>query len=448
MRIDTLRAQNFRCFDEHEFQFDPYFNVLIGENGVGKSALLKAVRIAVASWFLGIRDRHAVGIRNDDVRMVGRAFDAGDFTFEEQWPVTVEACGTVSTDGTRQDESVLEWSRSLNGPNGKTTRKDAAPIRECAEAADRRVREGDNATLPVLAYYSTSRLCLEPRRTQRRKTTPDKKHLSRFVGYRDCIDKRLDTKALEAWMKRQSLIAWEEGSSSTLYRLVRTAITQMVEGATDLRYSPQREEVVVVFKNNEVYPLDYLSDGQRTTLTLVGDLATRMARLNPHLGESALDETPGVVLIDELDLHLHPTWQRHIVQDLRRTFPQVQFITTTHSPQIISEVEPSALMHLKRTPQGIRVHRSQQAYGLDSNWILESLMDTPERPPDAKAQIKRVENALHAGDLETARQQLEELRDLLHGDDPDVVRLEASIMNLRSLADEADPESRRTDGPY
>ncbi|MGM0706284.1 MAG: AAA family ATPase, partial [Bacteroidota bacterium] len=149
-------------------------------------------------------------------------------------------------------------------------------------------------------------------------------------------------------MKRQSLIAWEEGSSSTLYRLVRTAITQMVEGATDLRYSPQREEVVVVFKNNEVYPLDYLSDGQRTTLTLVGDLATRMARLNPHLGEDALSATPGVVLIDELGLHLHPTWQRHIVQDLRRTFPQVQFITTTHSPQIISEVEPSALIHLKR----------------------------------------------------------------------------------------------------
>lgn len=441
MRLDTLRVQNFRCFADHEFDISPYFNVLIGENGTGKSALLKAARIAIASWFLGIKDRHAIGIRNDDVRMVGRAFDAGEFTFEEQWPVTVEARGTVSTNGSNGTECPLVWSRSLNSPHGKTTRKDAAPIRECAEAADRRVREGDAITLPVLAYYSTSRLYLESRRTQRRKTTPDKKNLSRFVGYRDCIDKRLDTKALEAWMKRQSLIAWEEGGSSTLYRLVRTAITQMVEGATDLRYSPQREEVVVVFDDSKVYPLDYLSDGQRTTLTLVGDLATRMARLNPHLGEKALSETPGVVLIDELDLHLHPTWQRHIVRDFRRTFPQVQFITTTHSPQIISEVDPSALTHLKRTSQGIEVHRPGQAYGLDSNWILESLMDTPERPPDAKDQIKRVENALHVGDLETARQQLKELRTLLHGDDPEVVRLESSIMNLRSLADEADPES-------
>ncbi|MFO8232683.1 MAG: AAA family ATPase [Longimonas sp.] len=111
MRIDRLCVQNFRCFPDHVFPFNPHFNVLIGENGVGKSALLKAVRIAIASWFLGIKDRHAVGIRNDDVRMVGRAFDAGEFTFEEQWPVTAEACGTVSTDETRQDESVLEWSR-------------------------------------------------------------------------------------------------------------------------------------------------------------------------------------------------------------------------------------------------------------------------------------------------------------------------------------------------
>lgn len=246
-------------------------------------------------------------------------------------------------------------------------------------------------------------------------------------------------------MKRQSFMAWEEGHPSTLYRLVRKAITDMVEDATDLRYSPQREEVVVVFGDNQVYPLDYLSDGQRTTLTLVGDLATRMARLNPHLGANALSETPGVVLIDELDLHLHPTWQRHIVSDLRSVFPDVQFITTTHSPQIISEVEPSSLTHLRRTPNGIQVHRPQQAYGLDSNWILESLMDTSERPVEAKKCIADVERALHAGELDDARQQLEQLRDLLHGDDPEVVRLESSIMNLRSLAHEADPESSGTD---
>lgn len=445
MHVDRMHIENFRCFAKHTFQFDPHFNVLIGENGTGKSALLKAIRVAIASWFLGIKDRHAVGIRNNDVRMVGRAFDGGEFTFEKQWPVTISAEGVVNAFKTNKAEDKLAWSRSLNGPNGKTTRKNAAPIREYAEEADRRVRTGKEVTLPVLAYYSTSRLYLEPRRTQRRQRTPDKKDLSRFVGYRDCIDKRLDTKALEAWMKRQSLIAWEEGRSSTLYRLVRRAITRMVENASDLRYSPQREEVVVVFDDNEVYPLDYLSDGQRTTLTLVGDLATRMVRLNPHLGECSLFKTPGVVLIDELDLHLHPTWQRHIVCDLQDTFPQVQFITTTHSPQIISEVKPSALTHLRFTPEGIEVHRPQQAYGLDSNWILESLMGTSERPDKAKDLIEHVEKALYDGELRTAHTELEKLRNLLHGDDPDVVRLESSIMNLRSLANEANPEKSGTE---
>lgn len=346
MRIDRLHVQNFRGFEDREFTFHPHFNVLIGDNGSGKTALLRALRVAVASWFLGIKNQSTVGIRKDDVRFVGRAFDAGEFTFEEQWPVEVTAHGVLSFADWIENEPVLQWARTLNGPKGRTTSRNARPIKKVAQEADQRVRKGEDVVLPALAYYSTSRLYLEPRRTQSRKQTPDERELSRFVGYRDCIDKRLDSKALEAWMKRQGFAAWKEGGASTLYRLVRSAIAEMVEDACDVEYNPQREQVVVVFKDDSVYPLDYLSDGQRTMLTLVGDLATRMVRLNPQLGASALEETPGVVLIDELDLHLHPTWQRHVVRDLKRIFPRVQFVTTSHSPFIVQTLDSDELIAL------------------------------------------------------------------------------------------------------
>jgi len=95
---------------------------------------------------------------------------------------------------------------------------------------------------------------------------------------------------------------------------------------------------VVRFANGEHQPFMNLSDGQRCMLAVVGDLAQKAATLNPHLGEGVLVQTPGVVLIDELDLHLHPTWQRHVIEDLRATFPRIQFVCTTHSPFLIQSL--------------------------------------------------------------------------------------------------------------
>ncbi|MEO1075191.1 MAG: AAA family ATPase, partial [Bacteroidota bacterium] len=100
------------------------------------------------------------------------------------------------------------------------------------------------------------------------------------------------------------------------------------------------------FEDGRILPFDLLSDGQRSMLALAGDLAMRMTRLNPSLREDSVQQTPGVVLIDELDLHLHPLWQRQIVGDLRRTFPAVQFIATTHSPFIIQSLQPGELYDL------------------------------------------------------------------------------------------------------
>lgn len=435
MRIDHLYVRNFRCFETQEFSFHPTFNVLIGDNATGKTAVLKALRIAAASWFLGIKDPKTVHIRPDDVRLKGRAFEAGEYDFQEQWPVEVTATGTFAATEERGEEQI-QWTRTLKGPRGRTTRKGANRMKARAEEADQRVRDGDTVGLPLVAYYGTSRLYLEPRQTQQRKEASAKRGPSRFVGYQDAIDKRLDTQALTRWMKRQSWMAWQEGETSTLYQVVSHAITQMVEEASAIRYDPNREEVVVTIQD-QTLPFDYLSDGQRTTLTLVGDLAIRAARLNPHLGEAALQNTPGVVLIDELGMHLHPSWQRHIIRDLQRVFPRLQFMTTTHSPQIISEMENGSVLSLERGEGEIKV-REVESYGLDSNWVLQHIMGVSARPDEIDRRLRDAEKALDQQEYEQARALVKEVRQKALRTSGDVTRLQSKIDTLEMLSSDAE----------
>ncbi len=123
---------------------------------------------------------------------------------------------------------------------------------------------------------------------------------------------------------------------------VKNAIVSCLEGFEAFWFDATEWNTVVRDKNGAVLPTRMLSDGQRTILSIVADIAYRCVTLNPELRDQATQATPGVVLIDEIDLHLHPKWQRRIVEDLRRTFPKIQFIATTHSPIILQNLDPKA----------------------------------------------------------------------------------------------------------
>jgi predicted ATP-binding protein involved in virulence len=337
MRIDQLRVRNFRCFEEREFALNPRFNVLVGENGSGKTAVLEALSVAIGSLFLGLKGCGERHLRRQDARL--RVFSSGrEWTFEPQYPVEVEAVGEVAS-------TPLRWMRTLATDKGRTTSYAAKEIKRVASALDRSVGAGDDVILPLVAFYGTGRLWLQPR-DRGQPSSGGKEELSRRAGYWDAIDPRCNPRELMRWIERQDYAAYQEGGESPLYRTVKRAMLAMVENARDIRYAPRRKEVVVTFEGGDPQAFENLSDGQRSMLALAGDIATRMARLNPHLGERALTETPGVVLIDEMDLHLHPTWQRHLVEDLRTTFPSLQFIGTTHSPFIIQTLREGELITL------------------------------------------------------------------------------------------------------
>ena len=334
MRIDSLLLENFKGFQRRELSFHPQFNLVVGENGTGKTSLLDALAVAVGSWFLGVDGVDTRHIYPHEVRLQAFPSEAGTH-WEGQYPCFIEASGSIG-------HAPTIWRRSLNGPGGRTTRIGAAGIKKLAEQATRAVREGQSINLPLISYYGTGRLWLVPREQGQVKEPPSSlltKQLSRLDGYKTSVDPRLSVSALTQWLARQSWLSFQQGGQdSQSFQVVRRALLQSIPGAEDLHFDAKLGEVILRFANGDQQPFMNLSDGQRAMLAVVGDLAQKAATLNPHLGADVLKETEGVVMIDELDLHLHPTWQRHVIEDLRTTFPMIQFICTTHSPFLIQSL--------------------------------------------------------------------------------------------------------------
>ncbi|MBK9168428.1 MAG: AAA family ATPase [Bryobacterales bacterium] len=337
MRVDRLTVVNFKGFTSREFQFHPEFNLLVGENGSGKTSVLDALSVAIAGWLLGFRGkpdtRH---IRSHEVRLAEiRAGKKRVATWEAQYPCAIEAAGEV------QGEAVM-WRRALNTSGGRTTSGEARLLRNLAATSDDAVRSGREVLLPLISYYGTGRLWNVPRETAQvssRSALARWAKQSRLAGYRNSVDPRLSVSELVGWIARQAWTAFQRGSGPpALYRAVSAAIAGCVEGAKDISYDASLGEVVVDMGVRGRQPFNNLSDGQRSMLAMVGDIAQKAIHLNPHLESDALRETPGVVLIDELDLHLHPRWQRHLIEDLRSIFPKIQFFATTHSPFLIQSL--------------------------------------------------------------------------------------------------------------
>jgi len=235
------------------------------------------------------------------------------------------------------------WSQEVK-PYGGEQAHSATMFDRCGsfEEAARAARGGHPSVLPLFAYYNTGRFWRSPPLDRDESDAPS----SRLRGYESWFAPEARVRRWLAWMKTQHFVAWQEGGESALLKAVRAAVTACVEGCVDLVWLAKLDELVLSFEGGRRVPFRDLSDGQRGLCALVGDLAHRAAELNPDLGVAAPRETPGIALIDEIDMCLHPRWQRRVVDDLRRVFPKVQFFATTHSPFIIQSLRPEELIDL------------------------------------------------------------------------------------------------------
>ena len=328
MRLDGVRLENFSPFAERSVTLSERFNLIVGNNAAGKTSLLNGVAVGLGSLFLGFPSPAvARGIERHEVRRV--FYETGTSpTVEAQLPVTVSCHGTL-------DGNQGTWSRGLTSLDGKTTRQDANWIRDIAVDMHKRVQNGAPAILPLISYYTSARLWRQMRQREIKTLTPD----SRFMGYLDCLEPASDAKRLLRWFKTQEIAAIQEGRVSGVLEACRRAVVACIPDA-EAAYFDIRRNALLISLPGSVLPFSYLSDGFRNMVAMAADIAVRCATLNPHLETAAAMQTPGVVLIDEIDLHLHPKWQRRVVNDLLDAFPALQFICTTHSPFIIQSLPP------------------------------------------------------------------------------------------------------------
>lgn len=333
MKILELDLRNFRSFSEKSLKLSDQFTLLIGDNGTGKTAILDALAVGAGALSLGVEAMDARYIRPDEVRQVPYRLGQSP-TLEPQYPVSVSCSGVL-------DGKSIHWTRSVEVEHGRTTRQNAKKIASVAKHLQEQVRGGVEVVLPVVAYYPTGRLWLQKNEKGLGTLAPG----SRTQGYVDCLDRASNEKLLMRWFKTMELTQLQEKEQVTVLSAAKIAVENCMEDWHRVRWEVKTDELVAEADDGRLLLFRMLSDGVRNMLAMVVDIAYRMAVLNPQLGAEVLT-APGLVLIDEIDLHLHPSWQRRVVEDLRRTFPNVQFVATTHSPFIIQSMRAGELINL------------------------------------------------------------------------------------------------------
>ena len=456
MRLDKLRVQNYRCFGEFEIDFDPHLTILIASNGGGKTTILDAARVAlwpfVKGFDLGSQTGKSATIQNEDVRLA--RFSDGNM--ESQVPSAIEAWGEW-VDGTGQDHW-LQQRLSLKKSTNTIGDLGSKALTSYGKLLQEQVRSDAHVILPMVTYLGTSRLWYEGRFTSAAaQTTLDKSEYSRTSGYLNCLSYSSSFKTFTAWYswiylsyREAQLIALERNTemSETGQRFERTiaaikeAIDRLIKNSTgwhSLEYSASHQQQLVMHHPEQgVLPVDMLSDGLRNTIAMVADLAFRACKLNPHLSERAPLETPGIALIDEVDMFLHPYWQQTIIGSLRAAFPAMQFIVTTHSPQVLSTVRRENIRVIGKDAQGMLIASKPLAmtYGEPSNSVLHSVMQVDPQPPvDEKRDLLQLTEWIDKGRYDEKRTiaLMQRLTETLGEQHPQLQRLQRSIRRQQVL---------------
>jgi predicted ATP-binding protein involved in virulence len=335
MKINQLLVQNFKGFEHQIIDFSPQFNVISGDNGTGKTAILDALAVGIGTLFLGFDNISSRPIKSAEMRQIG--YQLGEELKLEPQPPTVVRCS-----GEVVDSGMINWERRLLKSGGRTTYQKAKAIIDKAKQLQKSVRAGDKSLiLPVLSYYGTGRLWL-----QKSEPVETVKPNSRLSEYEDCINPVSDEKRLLRWFKTMEIAALQRKVSIGVLESLREAVKNCLEGCESIYFDIPYDKLIALIANEQILPAHMLSDGQRIILAMVADIAYKAASLNPQLKDKAVLETPGIVLIDEIDLHLHPNWQRKIVNSLKTTCPKIQFIATSHSPFIIQSLQHGELIDL------------------------------------------------------------------------------------------------------
>ncbi len=360
MKLKSVEIENYRAIRKLDLPLNSSLVVLHGDNAHGKTSVLSAIATGLGSISMLLPGVSGIGFRKTDGRGLRQV-----------------RVGLTTIDG-------VAWDRRMWGPRRTTGRRD---LKEAMDAIVRADREGaDPVDLPIVAFYDTDRAVFDqPQRRRGFKT-----EFPRYAALEGALSARTDFRDFFKWFyaKENEELREQKERLDFSHRLddlkaVRRAIETMVPGVSNPRIKPHPLRFVVSVEREdgktEELSMDQLSGGYRIMLALAADLARRMAQGNPHLDDPLQSEA--VVLIDEIELHLHPSWQQRILADLARAFPNTQFIVSTHSPQVLTTVKPEHVIELRRESGGIVAEpASAPTYGAEAGDVLATVMGVDERP--------------------------------------------------------------------
>ncbi|QXW43111.1 AAA family ATPase [Pseudomonas amygdali] len=418
MEIKSFRLVNVGRFSDLEVALAPTerhaskVTVLVGNNGAGKTTLLKSVATSL-SWLVArVRTPKGAGSRIDE-GMVQNGTATSSITIriedvlisddeinplESEWAITATRKGRNATSST----VLSELNRLADGYRSKLTEK-------------------SDTFLPLLAFYPVERSVIEiPLKVLARHT------FDQLDGYDNALGRGVDFRRFFEWFREREDSENETGISTELLNelsqkilidtelwkvltrehassrdrqltAVRTAVEAFMPGFTKLRVKRKPRLHMAIDKEGKTLNVSQLSQGEKSMMALVGDIARRLAMMNPAL-ENPLHGN-GIVLIDEVDLHLHPKWQRSLIAQLTTTFPNCQFLLTTHSPLVISDSK-DVLVYVMDDGE---LREQDSLYGLDANQVLSSVMDTDIRNEEIQTALDKLQHFLMRGELDEAR---------------------------------------------
>ena len=403
--------------------------------------------VSVSTFLLGIDGGVSRSVLKDDARYEFHDLN-GTIDPQHQFPVSIESIGDCL------NQQNVKWIRSLNSESGKTTVKDAGELTGLAKKAQNQIMTGDKSlVLPLISYYGTRRLYAQKKEKRNLKSLTEFK---RQVGYMDCMAAESNEKLMLNWFQMQTLKSLQEQQKTgildrpLLLETVEKAICRSFERISGARnasliFDLDTHRLVLEFEtadgNVQKFAMDEMSDGYKNTLSMIGDMAYRMAVLNPTLGDHVLEKTPGVVLIDEIDLHLHPQWQQTILSDLHAIFPEVQFIVSSHAPAVINSVPREQIRILDHG--GIYMPAAQ-IYGRDANSILREVMNVSGRPADIKQRMDLFYAYMDENNYKEADKVLTEIESIVGTTDPDIAAARTSL-ELERILEETSYENKKID---
>lgn len=405
MVINKLKLTNYRGFKNIEFNFDRNLTCIAGANGSGKTTILGAIEKSMLIFLnqnhLGNYRKLKYALNATDVR-IGK-----NTTFIKQYETAF---------------STLEFSVNDN-------------IREIEHSFEKLGRTGiyyssyykgedfnDAKNCPIFAFYSINRRNVSAKKSNQ-KLDNGFDHI--FSAWENVNLVNFD--CFFDWYKSELLDEYQIKDDNPNYvnkelQTVRAAISSFF--GDSIRLKIVRDQLIAI-KNGVDLLFSNISDGEKSLVLLFADIARRLAIANPNLGNPL--QGTGIILIDEIEMHLHPSWQRKVCRKLKETFPKCQFVITTHSPQVLGELQPEEI----RLLNDFEISIPSQSFGLDSNSILDNLQNFNDKSlrqnEEISMKIDEISSLIDNSKFSDARKKLRDLEAELHGSTSETVSLGTEI---------------------